>query len=400
MDKKEYQRFFTPYHFTNALLNVTDQCNLRCRYCFTEHNPHRMSLDTAKKAIEFLWNNRGTNKEVQITFFGGEPMLEYDTIIVPLVNWVKTTDMNIKFGMTTNGTLFTEERLQWLYDNKIGFLLSIDGDKFTQDYNRPCANCHESSFDKVAAHIPKILELFPDTTFRSTAIPDTMEHIVDSYLFARKCGFNRYYIMPNVMEKWTLEQIAYYNYQIGTIYDIFYRDVSAGVSPLEINNIMKTYEAYFGYERNFGLAECTRCGLGTSSIGIGHDGAIWGCQEHSTYSDKDIFYIGNIFDGIDEDRHIALLEAFCSTVNLIPEDPKMCENCIRKRWCAMLHCPSHNFINFGDIRKQDKMTCLYRMFEDAKALQLLEQAEKDNNQMYYLYVMHNIKARGGKRYAM
>ena len=45
----------------------------------------------------------------------------------------------------------------------------------------------------------------------------------------------------------------------------------------------------------------------------------------------------------------------------------MCENCIRKKWCRDIHCPSHNLINFGNLRKQDRMTCLYRSFEDAMA---------------------------------
>ena len=60
-------------------------------------------------------------------------MLEYETIIKPLVEWAKDSEYNVHWGMTTNGTLFTEERLDWCKKNGVGFLLSIDGDKATQD---------------------------------------------------------------------------------------------------------------------------------------------------------------------------------------------------------------------------------------------------------------------------
>jgi radical SAM protein with 4Fe4S-binding SPASM domain len=358
-----------------------------------------MSLEMAKKAVQFVWDNKGDNSKISITFFGGEPMLEYDTIIKPLVNWAESTDMNIKWGMTTNGTLFTEERLNWLKENNVGFLLSIDGDKKTQDYNRPCAN-GKSSFDLINPMLSKILNNFPGTTFRSTAIPESSNNIIDNYLFARKTGFKNYYIMPNVMESWTQEQIDNYNYQIGIIYQILYRDVTLGIEPLAINNLIKTYQLFFEPEKEPCLKDCYRCGLGTTSIGIGTDGSIWGCQEHATYKEKDIFYIGNIETGIDANRHINLLKSFCETNYIIPEEEGMCDTCMRKKWCRNVHCPSHNLINFNNIRKQDKMTCQYRKFEDSMALKLLDQAEKEHNQLFFNYIQEELNKARGKQYAM
>lgn len=401
MTIKEYLHAFTPYAIGHALLNVTDGCNLRCRYCFTNHNPRRMKLQTAKDAVKFIWENRGESPFITISFFGGEPMLEYETIIKPLVEWAKDSEYNVHWGMTTNGTLFTEERLDWCKKNGVGFLLSIDGDKATQDYNRPCVN-GGSSFDLVAPMLPKIIEKFPFTTFRSTGIPETTDKIVDNYLFARKMGFRDYYIMPNVMQRWTDEEIKAYNNQIETIYNIMYRDITYGFVPLRIHNVIKTYKCYFGQERSPSIRDCYRCGLGLTTVGIGVNGEIFGCQEHSTYSDleNDLFYIGTIYDGINPERHIHLLEEFCKTAHLIPEEPEMCENCIRKKWCNSLHCPSHNWNNFGDIRKQDRMTCLYRAFEDEMALRLLARAQEEGNQKYCQWVELCINEERGKNYAV
>ena len=86
-----------------------------------------------------------------------------------------------------------------------------------------------------------------------------------------------------------------------------------GFVPLRIHNVIKTYKCYFGQERSPSIRDCYRCGLGLTTVGIGVNGEIFGCQEHSTYSDleNDLFYIGTIYDGIDPERHIHLLEEFC-----------------------------------------------------------------------------------------
>jgi uncharacterized protein len=64
-------------------------------------------------------------------------MLEFENLIKPIVKWVEEEKIDISFGMTTNGTLLDEEKIKWLSEHNIGFLLSIDGNKESQDYNRP-----------------------------------------------------------------------------------------------------------------------------------------------------------------------------------------------------------------------------------------------------------------------
>ena len=129
------------YHlFTSACLNLTNQCNLRCDYCFVNQSADRMSLDTAKAAVSLVHNNLLRKRELDntpdlkgvINFFGGEPLLEYNSIIVPLTIWIEETYPNdFNLGITTNGTLLTKERIDFLYDHNIIPLLSMDGDKET-----------------------------------------------------------------------------------------------------------------------------------------------------------------------------------------------------------------------------------------------------------------------------
>ena len=67
---------------SHILLNLTDNCNLKCKYCFTHQHPRDMTLDIAKKAVLWLWENKDPFKEqIHVTFFGGEPMLKFEEII-------------------------------------------------------------------------------------------------------------------------------------------------------------------------------------------------------------------------------------------------------------------------------------------------------------------------------
>lgn len=130
---------------TNICLNVTDACNLACRYCFVEQHPHYMTYEIAEKAVYFILENLkkknkkfGTDEKAYITYFGGEPTLMWDEIIVPLTIWIRKNNFPINLSITTNGTLLNKERIDFLKNNNVPILLSIDGAEETQNYNRPC----------------------------------------------------------------------------------------------------------------------------------------------------------------------------------------------------------------------------------------------------------------------
>jgi sulfatase maturation enzyme AslB (radical SAM superfamily) len=126
-------------------------------------------------------------------------MLMFDQIIVPLIEYIENNyDINeFKFDITTNGTLLSEERLIFMKKYNISILLSIDGDKETQDYNRPCKDCNSSSFNLVSKNIPSILKYFPDTVFRSTVYKDTIKNLFQNYLYAEEIGFKNYICIPD-----------------------------------------------------------------------------------------------------------------------------------------------------------------------------------------------------------
>lgn len=363
--------------FTNMVLCVTNDCNLRCRYCFVEQKPDYMTLEVAKTAVDFLMNNlkrkrelkNNSNLKASLSFFGGEPTLMWDTIIVPTVEYIEEKYPNdIMLGITTNGTLLNKEKIDYLFEHKIYPLLSIDGDKETQDYNRPCKDCKLSSFDLVSKNIPYLLEKFPNTTFRMTIYEDTCNKLFDNILYAEKMGFNNfvscidsrstfseksYNILSQELEKYALYLYGSLQNNINVIRN----DAFESALIRELDLIANTK-----IEKNFlFIKEIFRCGLGTLSVSVSPTGQIIGCQEQSSkISNDNIFYIGDIFNGIDKERHMNLIYNYRSFIPSICEDKQECFNCPISYHCRDIHCPSASYQRFNNFYTISKNECKWR----------------------------------------
>lgn len=387
MTEFEYQRFRARTAIRNAVINVTNACNLRCPYCFTEANNRVIDMETMKAAINFVLDEcdriSGDKRPPTIYFFGGEPMLQFEQIIVPTVEWTEVSGLrdkyNILFGMTTNGTLLTEDRLNWLDKHEVNILLSIDGDKQTQDSQRPGPN-GASSFDLLFAKLPVILKHFPSVTFRSTVEPYNAKKIYENYLFARRTGFSSYFLTPNTFADWSMDQITTAMKQLSLIAETIYQDISNGSSPLVWSELISFMQACFKENKpeTIGLRHC---GIGAESVGIAVNGDINGCQEHNTYLEHDIFYIGNIYEGIDSEKHLRLLNAYQALPHPIcREDPSRCQTCSFYKECSSHFCPSHNLLAGTGAAENSLITCIWNGFVKDLSYTILEQTVAEKNQ--------------------
>ena len=138
--KQNTRRFFPS-------LCVAHKCNLSCVYCYQKHkSDKKMSLDTGKNVIDWIFNNVTTETDIEISFIGGEPLLEFE-LIKDIYNYTitKYVKNNYIFYATTNGAIITDEMKKWFTENKERFTLglSLDGDKETHNFNR------SNSFDDI-----------------------------------------------------------------------------------------------------------------------------------------------------------------------------------------------------------------------------------------------------------
>jgi uncharacterized protein len=149
-----------------VLFEVTQQCNLRCKYCVygggylyrRNHTTGAMSFETAKKAIDYIYNiiKHRKKREIYFGFYGGEPLLNFKLIkkIVRYIN-EKFRHFNSSFYMTTNGTLLDEEKIDFFVENSFHLSISLDSGKSQNDSKRVFAN-GAGTFDTITEKLKMV----------------------------------------------------------------------------------------------------------------------------------------------------------------------------------------------------------------------------------------------------
>lgn len=360
---------------TSAMLVVTHECNLRCRYCFVHKEPQRMTLSTARDAARFLIDNAraagaGTP---EINFFGGEPMLEFDTVIKPLVEWVHDRlGEPFRFSVTTNGTLLTDERIRFMKRHGFGLLLSMDGTGPVQDRNRPFAG-GGGSFAALRPIVPKVLAAWPGVTFRMTAIPETCGRTFESIMWAAAQGFRSFYITPNVFEEWGAEARAALAGEMRRYTGYYAGCKRSGVRPIMFSSFEQAREdrrqIRLAEERGTyrSLPKCRaegKCGLGASRFASIHpNGGLYACQEMtSSEGPESPFYIGSIYGGVDNSRRRSLMESF----DAHPVRGPYCGECGYDLICDG-GCAANNYLATGSVNGPPEVFCWWRRLLLAEA---------------------------------
>ncbi len=162
------------YYLNNKVkmitLQVTQQCNLRCEYCAysgnylnRSHMNARMTFEAARKSIDFIIKRSRNVESINIGFYGGEPLLEFD-LMKKCINYAKeeAEGKNVTFSFTTNGTLFTKEILDFLNANDVVITISLDGPKEIHDKSRKFAVSGCGTFEKVSKNLNFFKNNYPE----------------------------------------------------------------------------------------------------------------------------------------------------------------------------------------------------------------------------------------------
>jgi len=186
LEGKSYSFYdFFEQHRLQLVLGITENCNLDCKYCtfgkcfseYRQHSLHTMPFPVAKKAItDFL--DKAT-KLSSISFYGGEPLLEFD-LIKKIVHfgekYATQLGKRVKFAFTTNGTLLVKEVINFIVEHDINVVISLDGDKMSHDSNRVFKNVRSKktnligSYDTVWENIRLFIERYPQYANRGLKI--------------------------------------------------------------------------------------------------------------------------------------------------------------------------------------------------------------------------------------
>jgi uncharacterized protein len=293
-----------------VVLNITNQCNLACTYCY-EYSDDRisqtagkkkyMSSDVAEASVDMLLAESANRPNIHVTFFGGETLLNFP-VMRTTVPYAKRraaeSGKQIEFSLTTNATLLTEEIIEFLSEHKIGVTVSIDGDRELNDSQRLFKN-GKGSYDVIVPNIKKLLKRHRTNSIGArvtltAGVSDVRriyKHLTEEIGFDA-AGFspataspNRLYsIGPQKMDN-VLDQFAALAWE--------YRDHALENRQHGFTNASDTLK-----ELHSGISKAYACGAGLGLLGVGTEGDISLCHR---FVDSPVGKMGTIKDGIDRD---------------------------------------------------------------------------------------------------
>ncbi|WP_446897408.1 radical SAM protein [Clostridium sp. LBM24168] len=372
---------------TACSLLLTEQCNLRCKYCFEHHKDRWMNKTIAENSINWLFENakKANKKTVNVTMFGGEPMLNWEVMQFAFqMGYEKAQKTGIAFsaGIITNATVMSEDIFNMLkkYRDKVklNVQLSIDGIPEVQDMYR--VDIHGNpTWDKVKKNIPIWKKLFEDCADRLNVHGcinhKTIKYLYQNYKFFHDTwGFKKIWYIPVAEEQWTNEDVEIYKNQIDKIYkdvinivkknkenlklinnklnDILnkhnYTNLKDSFIKSNLTNALNEIYNYAPLDRCFNYCQpmnSKTCGAGVNYVTITADGEVYPCHQIYFNDPNKETLLGNIFTGIDDMKRKIFLEYDAK------EDFEGCKDCNHNN---CYRCLAANYVFTGSMFSQIK----------------------------------------------
>ena len=310
-------------------LHVAHDCNLACKYCFAEEGEYHgkrelMPLEVGKRALDFLIAHSGNRRNLEVDFFGGEPLLNW-AVVKDIVAYgraqEKIFDKNFRFTLTTNGVLLNDEVIDFANIEMDNVVISLDGRKEINDNMRPFPK-GKGSYDII---LPKVQKLAKSRTqaekdyyVRGTFTRDNLEFSKDVLHFA-DLGLKEVSLEPVVAE--ANEAYALKESDLPTIYKE-YDSLAQIMTKREFN--------FFHFLLDLEGGPCVAkrlsgCGAGTEYLAVSPTGDLYPCHQ---FVGKDKFYLGNVDEGVIKPEIPADFRS-CSIYN-----KEACRSCFAKFYCS------------------------------------------------------------------
>lgn len=269
----------------NYSFTVTQNCNLACKYCYEcKNDSSRMSLETAKKAVDFALSYGTEYNFVRFDFMGGEPLLEID-MIDQVVDYIKFKLYEEKhkwfgrvgFDLTTNGVLYNSEPVQkFIAKNRncLNISLTIDGIKEKHDMNRIFKN-GTGSFDSVVRNVPLWLSQFPNAGTKVTFASADLMYLKESLIFLNSLGIKEIIATLVNEDVWNEGDDIIYEKQLIELADYMVENNL----PVEFSGGQFTDTTGLPYSRN--RLKLNWCNCGDNNFEIDHLGNLYPCVRFS-----------------------------------------------------------------------------------------------------------------------
>lgn len=335
-------------------LNVAHDCNLRCEYCFAAKGDFGqgrmlMPFEVGKKAIDFLIENSENKHNLEVDFFGGEPLMNFD-VVKQIVNYARSIEnkfnKKFRFTITTNGLLLTDDKIEYINKEMSNVVLSLDGRKEINDSLRITPN-GKGSYDTIVPKYQKLVESRGDKDYyvRGTFTKNNLDFTKD-VLHMVDLGFEQLSIEPVVSD----EKLDY-SIKENDLLRVFeeYENLAKTIISKRKNNEFFNF-FHFMIDLNQGPCAIKRlrgCGCGNEYIAITPTGDIFPCHQ---FVGNDKWKMGNLFDNTFNTE----LKSVFSKANVYTKSE--CKNCWAKFYCSG-GCNANNLQYENSILTPHSISC-------------------------------------------
>lgn len=335
-------------------LHVAHDCNLRCKYCFAdtgEFHGHRsiMSAEVGKKAIDFVIANSGERKNIEIDYFGGEPLMNFETV-KEITEYAKKEGgkhgKNFRFTITTNGILLDEKVKEYVNENMSNVVLSLDGKKETNDKMRYRVD-GSGSYDTI---VPKFIDLADSRNQDNYYVRGTFTsqnlHFSEDVLHMADLGFKQTSVEPVVAPY--SEDYALREEHLPVIFEEYDKLAKEYVKRRREGKGFNFFHFMIDLEQGpCVIKRLSGCGSGHEYLAVTPEGDIYPCHQ---FVGNEKFKMGTVYDGITEPGIKEMFEK--SNVYTKPE----CSDCFAKFYCSG-GCPANAYNFNNDINSPYKLAC-------------------------------------------
>ncbi len=356
-------------------LHVAHDCNLACKYCFAGKGEYDgpkglMSFETGKRALDFLIEQSGTRRNLEVDFFGGEPLLNWE-VCKKLVAYgreqEKKHNKNFRFTLTTNGLLINDDVIDFCNKEMANVVLSLDGRKITNDAMRVSAN-GTGSYDLIIDKFKKLAKARnqKDYYMRGTYTHNNLDFASDIIHMA-DLGFKELSIEPVVSDP--SEPYALKNEDLPVLKEQY---------QILADEMLRRYRkgdgfTFYHYMIDLDAGPCivkrvSGCGVGTEYLAVTPSGELYPCHQ---FVGDEKFLLGDIWKGITNKEVIEQFEG-CNVYS-----HKECKDCFAKLYCSG-GCAANAYHTTGSVNGIYEFGCeLHRKRIECAIMLKVAEAEEN-----------------------
>lgn len=378
--KDEYENLAIDFKARNTVvkalcLHIAHSCNLNCSYCFAAQGKYHgqdslMSFETGKRALDFLIENSGTRKNLEVDFFGGEPLLNFE-VVKQLVNYAreieKKHNKNFRFTLTTNGVLIDDDVIDFCNKEMDNVVLSLDGRREVHDFFRKDLGGN-GSYDKI---LPKFQEFVKRRGDKSYYMRGTFTHnnvdFTNDVLHMADLGFKELSMEPVVCkpdEKYALteEDLP----KVLEQYEILSKEM---LKREKANNGFTFYHYMLDLENGPCIYKrITGCGSGTEYMAVTPQGELYPCHQ---FVGDESYKLGDIWTGVTNTEKVnefKLCNAYAK---------EECKDCFARLYCSG-GCAANSYHATGSINGVYEYGCkLFKKRIECAIMMKVAQSEQE-----------------------